>query len=428
MRLIMDATKAVNGLPSGSSRDLYTAYSAFIKAINVESEKALHVVSNVIKMQGIKGNIVNRDKEEKFELLQECNDAMLERINLNLDEMSGLKKSSESLMVTEVKSVPLPRKYILASSSDRLDPSMQTAKLIIAKNILRPQVNFKTPVDNSNNPFVPRIKEKPWSLKPLAILPEYDDEGNILSYLHPYEFEIEKFEPPPNQLCEVIPQKPLKIEESSLAYVDSEEKLKEMILELGEESQIAVDLEHHSFRTFQGITCLMQISSRSKDYIVDAILLRDELCALNEIFANSKIVKVFHGADCDIEWLQKDLSIYIVNMFDTHQAAKRLAFPRLSLAFLLKHYCNIDADKTFQLADWRMRPLPQELIKYAQQDTHNLLYIFDMLTNELLKLGNDQPNILKSVYQSSKELCLKKYIKPIFTDDSYMDLYRKSKR
>jgi hypothetical protein len=53
-------------------------------------------------------------------------------------------------------------------------------------------VNFLIPVDNSNNPFVPRIKEKPNSIKPLSVLPEYDDDRNITSYLHPYEFEIEK--------------------------------------------------------------------------------------------------------------------------------------------------------------------------------------------------------------------------------------------
>ena len=37
----------------------------------------------------------------------------------------------------------------------------------------KPQLKFSTPVDNSLNPFVPKIKFKPNSLKPLAILPEY---------------------------------------------------------------------------------------------------------------------------------------------------------------------------------------------------------------------------------------------------------------
>jgi exosome complex exonuclease RRP6 len=68
-----------------------------------------------------------------------------------------------------------------------------------------------------------------------------------------------------------------------------------------------------------------------------------------------KFSKVFHGADWDIEWLQKDFGLYIVNMFDTHQAAKELNLSTLSLAYLLKYYCHIDASKQFQLADWRIR-------------------------------------------------------------------------
>lgn len=99
----------------------------------------------------------------------------------------------------------------------------------------------------------------------------------------------------------------------------------------------------------------MQISTRQKDYIIDTLALREELHILNEVFTDPKIVKVLHGADSDVEWLQRDLAIYLVNMFDTHQAAKRMNLARLSLAFLLKQYCHLDIDKTFQLADWRIR-------------------------------------------------------------------------
>ena len=38
--------------------------------------------------------------------------------------------------------------------------------------------------------------------------------------------------------------------------------------------EFAVDLEHHSYRTYQGFTCLMQISTRERDYVVDTIALR----------------------------------------------------------------------------------------------------------------------------------------------------------
>jgi exosome complex exonuclease RRP6 len=43
---------------------------------------------------------------------------------------------------------------------------------------------------------------------------------------------------------------------------------------------------------------------------------------LNEVFANPNVVKIMHGAAGDIAWLQRDFSVYVVNLFDTHIAAK----------------------------------------------------------------------------------------------------------
>lgn len=274
---------------------------------------------------------------------------------------------------------------------------------------------------------MPRLKYKPNSIKPLAILPEYNDDGSIESYLHPYEMELNKFTPIADQLQTRTPTQPLKVDETPLMYVDNEKDLEQMLHELMASNEIAVDVEHHSYRTFQGITCLLQLSTRTKDYIVDTLALREDLHVLNEVFTDPKIVKVFHGADSDVEWLQRDLSVYVVNMFDTHQAAKRLNFARLSLAFLLKHFCQIDADKSLQLADWRMRPLPDELIAYARQDTHYLLYIYDMLTNQLIETANGKRNWLENVYQLSMEVCAKRYVKLRITPESHLEMYRKTK-
>lgn len=57
----------------------------------------------------------------------------------------------------------------------------------------------------------------------------------------------------------------------------------------------------------------------------------------------------------DIGWLQRDFGIYVVNMFDTGQAARALNYGKYSLAFLLKKFCDVTANKQYQLADWRIR-------------------------------------------------------------------------
>ena len=70
---------------------------------------------------------------------------------------------------------------------------------------------------------------------------------------------------------------------------------------LAQASEIAIDLEHHSQRTYLGITCLMQISTRTEDFIVDTIALQKKLGdKLRGIFDDPSIVKVLHGADSDV--------------------------------------------------------------------------------------------------------------------------------
>ena len=62
----------------------------------------------------------------------------------------------------------------------------------------------------------------------------------------------------------------------------------------------------------------MQISTRKLDYIVDLIKLRDSVAkSFRPIFDDPTLLKVLHGSDSDIVWLQRDFSLYIVNMFDT---------------------------------------------------------------------------------------------------------------
>jgi hypothetical protein len=43
-----------------------------------------------------------------------------------------------------------------------------------------------------------------------------------------------------------------------------------------------------------------------------------------------------------------------------------LCLPSCSLAHLLEHYCGFKADKRYQLADWRVRPLGPDMLHYAR--------------------------------------------------------------
>ncbi|XP_046613866.1 exosome component 10 [Neodiprion virginianus] len=424
--------KAANGLPSGEKYDYYKCFPTFRNIINEEINNVLVCMQNITEGVGVRGNIRRRDIEEKFELLIEANDILLERAGICMDEASGILRNPDvEFVVSQSNSTAVSGSWnnlSFHSKTQQTQPAnkAQAICLLTAKNIQRPQLKFDDKIDNSIKPWQPRIKDKPNSLKPLALYVEEDEDGEFFS--HPYEFELDRFEAPEHQLESRVPVEYKHIDDTSLIVIEKPEDIKILLDDLSKYTEIAVDLEHHSYRSFQGITCLMQISTKDTDYLVDTLSLRSELHQLNEIFTKPSILKVFHGAGSDIEWLQRDLSLYIVNMFDTHIAAKQLNFPYLSLAHLMKRYCDIDPNKHFQLADWRVRPLPEELMKYAREDTHYLLYIKDNLMNALLEQANGQSNILKAVYDRSTDVCKKIYRKPVWSEEKCMNLYRKSKK
>lgn len=140
----------------------------------------------------------------------------------------------------------------------------------------------------------------------------------------------------------VQPEEPPTLSTTPLVWVRTKDELLAMIEELKNQAQIAIDVEHHGVHSFRGVTCLIQLSTRKKDYLIDPLALVDDLWQLNYITANPEILKVLHGADHDVVWLQRDFSVYIVNLFDTSQAARVLNIPGgNSLANLLVYYCRV---------------------------------------------------------------------------------------
>lgn len=303
-------------------------------------------------------------------------------------------------------------------------------------DIQKPQLEFaEDDIDNSRDvPFHPKLPIKYHSLLQdmkvdLQLIAEeiHDAYTNstikTTSYQHPYLSELKALEYQSWQLIEPPsnPMAPSKLLSHQVVdIITSEEVLHEMIEQIigNDIHELAVDLEHHSYRSFQGLTCLLQISTRYYDYIIDTLALRRSLFHLNKLFCNPAIVKVFHGCDNDILWLQKDCGIYVINCFDTYQAAKLLRYPNLSLAYLIQLFCNIHINKQYQLADWRQRPLSREMLFYAQSDTHYLLFIYDRIRRELWD-SLDGSDSIELVLNMSKKVCFQKYDKERFNPLGY---------
>lgn len=446
---------------AGEDHDFYYSFSDFREFRTAQGARLLSNIGKLLRHwkvhcqwpSDIHG--IDPDSDELLDSLVEANDLLLEQVDTSLDEAAGLKSNKTNQTVAGApgqQGTPIVSSWNRArkDTPGRNDTSF---RFLMAKNIQRPQLKFKDKIDNSNTPFIPIIKRKPNALRPLEINCSNTDSrpenlqvpsaiadfvhqermkvqaGPALnSTAHPYQHELDMFEPSVNQLKSRKEQLYEELDKTPFTLVETAEQLQELSQRLSAVSEFAVDLEHHSYRSFQGFCCLMQISTRDHDYLIDTLELRNELQILNDSFTNPKILKVFHGADMDIGWLQRDFGIYVVNMFDTGQAARVLNFDKYSLAYLLKKFCDVTANKQYQLADWRIRPLPLEMVRYAREDTHYLLYISDRLHNELIKSGNANSNLLQSVYTRSKDVCLKRYEKPLFTSVSFQKVLEKHKR
>lgn len=430
---VVAMTKTTNDLPDVEDDYSNPSYDTYRQIMGSMGQRILSLTENILRYHGIGGGIFSGDEgmdvDDRFNILVDANIELCERVETNLDEASGIKKDDISLVVVSRTPKQMSPGLKLSKNVMTSPRDMTTCSLLTAKNVTKPQMMFRERVDNSSRPFVPKIKEKPNALKSLkesmlTTLPDDYENNPSFSFPHPYQFELENFVVDHCLLEPVEPQVPLSLDETPLTVVETIEGLVKLNEHLKTVDEIAVDLEHHSFRSYLGFTCLMQISTRKEDYIVDTLLLRDELHRLNDVFTDPKILKVLHGANSDIDWLQKDLGLYVVNMFDSGQAARLLCLERFSLAHLLKHYCNVDADKQYQMADWRLRPLMGAMLKYAREDTHYLLYIYDCMKNDLLQRDNGQTNLLLSAFQKSNHLCMKRYEKPRFTEESFKDFYQ----
>ncbi len=166
--------------------------------------------------------------------------------------------------------------------------------------------------------------------------------------------------------------------------IADQKALEELVDELRNQQRIAIDTEADSLHCYFEKVCLIQISSGSGHWLVDP-LAKLELQPLLDVACSRRLV--FHGADYDLRLLRRIGSFEPVDLFDTMIAARLVGKSGLGLAALVKEFFGIELSKASQKANWAIRPLPPEMVDYAQNDTRYLLEISDNLEADLHRLG-----------------------------------------
>jgi len=169
-------------------------------------------------------------------------------------------------------------------------------------------------------------------------------------------------------------------------FINEQPVFEELMQRMENEKIMAIDTEANSLFAYQEQVCLIQISTGSADYIIDPLPLVD-LASLGQIFKNPNIEKVFHASEYDILIMYDDFKFEFRNLFDTMLAAQILGREKLGLDTLMENIVGIKVNKKYQRADWGKRPLSDDMLHYAQMDTHHLIKIRQVLAAELEEQG-----------------------------------------
>jgi ribonuclease D len=174
-------------------------------------------------------------------------------------------------------------------------------------------------------------------------------------------------------------------------YIKTPEALAGFVQRASLASVLAVDTEFIREKTYYPRLCLVQLAARfdaDEEYVlVDPLAIAD-ISALNELFCDTRIVKVFHSCDQDVAILYHDLGCIPTPIFDTQRAAQLLGHvQQIGLGPMVRAYCGIRMDKGDTFTDWAQRPLRATQLRYAYDDVRYLPRIYQTMRTDLIELG-----------------------------------------
>jgi ribonuclease D len=174
--------------------------------------------------------------------------------------------------------------------------------------------------------------------------------------------------------------------------IENASDLASLARHLATEPVLAFDTEADSFYHYFDKTCLVQIATPKRIFLVDPLALGEpaNLAPLGPIFASRKIRKIFHAGEYDLFVLKRDFAFRFTNLFDTMICAQLLGYPSVGLAALAERHFGVRLPKDEQRSDWSIRPLRQSQLAYAAADVTHLIPLAERLEEELRRASRSE--------------------------------------
>src|SRR5690606_13504318 len=126
----------------------------------------------------------------------------------------------------------------------------------------------------------------------------------------------------------------------------------------------------------------LQLAAGDRILVLDTLAEGVRANALAGPFGDPSVRKVFHDAQGDLRFLARE-GVVVRGLFDTQRAATLLGLPRVGLGDLVEERFGVRLAKEHQTANFGLRPVPEDLLAYAENDVRYLLPLAEQLESEL---------------------------------------------
>ena len=147
---------------------------------------------------------------------------------------------------------------------------------------------------------------------------------------------------------------------------------------------VAIDAERASGYRYTARAYLVQVRrSGAGTALIDPITVPD-LSSLDDAIGNAEWI--LHAATQDLPCLA-EIGMRPTRLFDTEVAARLLGREKVSLAGLVASELGRGLDKGHGSADWSVRPLSEDQLRYAALDVEPLIELREILADDLAAKG-----------------------------------------
>jgi ribonuclease D len=150
---------------------------------------------------------------------------------------------------------------------------------------------------------------------------------------------------------------------------------------------VAVDAERASGYRYGQRAYLVQLRRAGAGTVLIDPIACPDLTGLDA--ALSGVEAVLHAASQDLPCLA-EIGYQPQQLFDTELAGRLLGYPRVALGTMLEETLGFRLAKEHSAADWSVRPIPAEMLKYAALDVEVLVELRDALAIQLAEQGKTE--------------------------------------